>query len=321
MAVKPLINERPPTKLISPWVQPPETYKYKVKTGDTWLTLGAQNNHQFGESYLIWINFGLNGTEHFYTEQVNWYLREYVGCRHSLDGARNWAFTDDADPGYIFLPFLTYNMDGIAIGGKPGVGSVSAPGYSDKNALDTISKALDIYGGADMAVSMWEIPLAALAEGAMIVTGTLAAIVGPLIAGGAAHNAALRSKTREHFFNGFCSSFVMKADGWSAATVEDFYPQRAYAPIESVYPEKRETFRKLYNFGLQAGRLQGSKLNTVDQRNLFRLLRSRLSDAEAREWSGEVKDWSRQKKTLYYDRLGSILKKTMLDNDLEITLR
>lgn len=318
--VQPLRNEKRPLKPVYPWTQPPDTYRYKVKTGDTWLTLGAQNHHQFGEGQLIWINFRLSPLDDFYTDQVNWYLREYVGCRHSLDNGRNWAFTDDADPGYIFLPFPTYNMDTIAITGRPGLGGVSFPGYSDKNAYDAISRALDIYGGADMAISMSEIALPLLIEAGMIVIGPFAATVAQFVALGSPHNDALKARSRQHFFTAFCSTFVMTADGWSAETVDKFYPQMAYAPNESVYPEKRETFRKLYNFGLKAGRLQGSRTNQVDRRNLFVLLRSRLSDPEARNYSGDVKDWSVQKKRNYYDRLASILKQIMLDNDLQIKL-
>ncbi|MFB9269860.1 hypothetical protein ACFFWD_43215 [Bradyrhizobium erythrophlei] len=203
MAVQQLRNERRPLKPLQPWTQPPDTFRYKVQTGDTWLTLAARNNHQFGEHTLIWLNFRLSPLDRFYTDQVNWYLREYVGCRHSHDGGRNWAFTDDADPGYIFLPNLTYNMDAIAITGRVGVGGVSAPVYSDKNAYDTISKALDIYSVADMGISMSQIPLAALIEGGMIATGAIAAITGPFVALGAPYNDALKSKTRQHFFGGF----------------------------------------------------------------------------------------------------------------------
>lgn len=38
-------------------------------------------------------------------EEVNWYLRELVGCRHSRDGGRNYAFIG-ADPKLrkIYLP-------------------------------------------------------------------------------------------------------------------------------------------------------------------------------------------------------------------------
>ncbi len=79
MSVEPLRNEHRPLKPLRPWVQPPDTFKYKVKTGDTWKTLAARNSHQFADYYLIWINFQLSPLEPFYTDQVNWYLREYVG--------------------------------------------------------------------------------------------------------------------------------------------------------------------------------------------------------------------------------------------------
>ena len=59
----------------------------------------------------------------------------------------------------------------------------------------------------------------------------------------------------------------------------------------------------------------------MDKRNLFTLLRSKLKDAEARDWSGDVKDWSPRKQKDYYERLGSILKQIMLDNDLQVTFK
>ena len=238
MTVQPLRNEKRPLKLLQPWTQPPDTFKYKVQTGDTWLTLAARNNHQFSEHTLIWLNFKLSPLEHFYTDQVNWYLRKYVGCRHSLDGGRNWAFTDDADPGYIFLPTLTYDMDAIAITGSRGVGGVSASGYSDKNALDTIDKALTIYSLGDLGISVLEIPVGALIEGGMIVISPLVAAAAAPIALAAAWNVGLRKRTREHFFTAFCSTFVMTADGWSAEKVDDFNPQWSYTPTESIYTER-----------------------------------------------------------------------------------
>lgn len=321
MVVTPLRNEKRPLKPLKPWLQPPETYKYKVQTGDTWITLGARNNHEFGEHHLIWINFQLSPVDPYYTEQVNWYLREYVGCRHSHDGGKNWAFTSDASPGYIFLPHRTFNMDAIAITGKRGVGGISAPQYNDDNAYDTVSKALDIYGIAEMGIGVSEVVLPLLVEAGMIVTGTLAAIVGPAIAVGAGHNDALKKTSRDFFFNGFCPTLVMAADGWSVGKVQSFFPPLQELPANSVYPEKRETFRTLYNFGLKAGLMQARHLNTVDVRNMFVLLRSRLSVAETEEYNGAVKDWPDQKKKNYYNRLGSILKNIMTEKNLQVKFR
>ena len=141
--VQPLQNERAPANPIRPWVQPPDSYRYKVQPNDTWHTLamGYQHFQWFDASHLIWHNFGLSPTERF-----NWYLREYVGCWKSLDGGKNWAFKD-ADPGYIFLPNKFYREDPLVITGKPSNGGVvSAPQYDDQNFYDTLSKALDIPG-------------------------------------------------------------------------------------------------------------------------------------------------------------------------------
>ncbi|HLH48533.1 MAG TPA: hypothetical protein VKV96_04260 [Roseiarcus sp.] len=319
--VEPLRNETRPLKPLHPWVQPQGTFKYKVRTGDSWLTLAARNHHQFADYHLIWINFQLSPLEPYYTNKVNWYLREYVGCRHSHDGGRNWAFTDDADPGFIFLPTLTYDFDAIAITGSRGLGQVNAPQYDDENAYDLLAKALDIYSVTDMGVNMLEIPLPALIEGGMIVTGTLAAIAAPFVALGDPYNAALKYASRGFFFRAFCYTFVMAADGWSAETVASFYPLLEYPPPSSTFPEKAESFRKLYNFGLKAGILQARRLNRVDVRNLFVLLRSQLSTQEALDYTGRVKEWPTWKKKEYYLRLSGILKEIMFKKDLQVTLR
>ena len=320
--VMPLRNEKPPLKPVRPWIQPPDTFKHKVKNGDTWITLGSRNNNQWGEHYLIWINFGLRPTEPFYTEQVNWYLREYVGCRRSFDGGKNWAFTDDADPGYIFIPNAIYRADPDVITGRPGLGgTLTAPQYDDQNAYDTISKALDIFGAADMGLQALQIPLPVLLELGFIVVGAFAAVIGPAVAVGAPHNDALRKTSRDFFFTGFCSTLVMKADNWSTSTVENFYPPLRHPPLNSVYQEKRESFRHLYNFGLKAGVRQATRMNAVDKRNLFTLLRSRLTDAERKDYPKDnVQDWSPKKKKDYYDRLSSILKQIILTKNLKVKL-
>jgi hypothetical protein len=321
--VKPLRNEYPPPKPVRPWVQPPNTIKYKVKTGDTWLTLGARNNHEIGEHLLIWINFKVTPLDPRWTDQVNWYLREYVGCRHSHDGGRNWAFTDDADPGYIFLPDITYKLDPTAITGRRGTGGVSAPQYDDHNFYDTLSKALDIFGVVDMGVQIWTIPVGLLAEAGFIVAGALAGVVGPAIAVGSGHNDALRKTTREFFFTGFCSTLVMRADNWPTSTVETFYPPWKYPPLNSVYQEKRESFRQLYNFGLKAGVLQARRMNAVDKLNLFTMLRSELTDTERQDTypKDNVQEWSERKRKDYYDRLAAILKDIILKKNLKVKFR
>ncbi len=201
------------------------------------------------------------------------------------------------------------------------MGRVNAPQYDDEDGYDIISKALDIYSVTDMGIQMSEIPLPALAEAGMILLGTLASIVAPFIALGEPYSAALKYTSRGFFFRAFTYTFVMAADGWSAETVNRFYPPLEYPPISSAFPEKTENFRKLYNFGLKVGLLQASRLNRVDVRNLFILLRSRLSDQEALEYTGLVKEWPISKRKEYYLRLAAILKDMMLKKNLQVRLR
>lgn len=322
--VQPLRNERPPRIPFRPWIQPPDSYRYKVKSGDTWHTLAAgyQYFQWFDASHLIWVNFRVSPTEMFYTEQVNWYLREYVGCVRSLDGGKNWAFTNEADPGYIFLPNKAYTEDPSVIKGSRGTGGViSAPQYDDKNFYDALSKVLDIYGMADTGVGVLEIPLPGLIEAGFLVLGPLAGVVGPAVAIGGPHNEALRKTSREFFFTGFCRALVMRADGWHKGTIETMYPPLKYPPLNSVYPEKRESFRKLYNFGLKAGVLQGRRMNAVDIRSLFTFLRLRLTPGERETYQKDsVTSWSFEKKKDYYGRLGSILKDEILKKNLRVKL-
>ena len=73
--------------------------EYTVKDDDDWWKIAAR------EKLDPWALIDFNFHTHV-PEEVNWYLRELVGCRHSKDG-RNFAFTG-ADPRKrkIYLPVL-----------------------------------------------------------------------------------------------------------------------------------------------------------------------------------------------------------------------
>jgi hypothetical protein len=73
--------------------------EYTVKDADDWWSIAAREKIDAWE--LIKFNFHTH-----VPEEVNWYLRELVGCHHSKDG-RNFAFMG-ADPSKrkIYLPAL-----------------------------------------------------------------------------------------------------------------------------------------------------------------------------------------------------------------------
>jgi hypothetical protein len=87
-------NEEVPNPRVPETYLPPGGVRYPVSTGETWITIAATT----GLSPWDLIDFNFPGTKRALQtnrergmRQVNWYLREYIGCRTSLDG-ENWAF-------------------------------------------------------------------------------------------------------------------------------------------------------------------------------------------------------------------------------------
>ncbi|MCP3928520.1 MAG: hypothetical protein GY705_05400 [Bacteroidetes bacterium] len=89
--------EKKPLKQVSKDYCPPSSVLYKVKDGDSFISIAKHYNVEEWE--LIYENFRTRDTA-----EVNWYLRKYVGCKkQTLDG-QNWIFSSDANPGFIHIP-------------------------------------------------------------------------------------------------------------------------------------------------------------------------------------------------------------------------
>lgn len=107
-------TERPPQPV--PEIrQPPKGVGHAVSANESWVSL-AQS---LGIDPWDLIDFNFPGVKQVKqadaqraTRQVNWYLAEYVGCRDSIDGGKNYAFGSnlagrgrgDYRDGVIFLP-------------------------------------------------------------------------------------------------------------------------------------------------------------------------------------------------------------------------
>lgn len=325
MKAQPLKNERKPIRPIK-WSQPNGSFPYKVKDLDTWITVA----HSFAvksPEYLIFYNFYVYvDVKHpKATDEINWYLREYVGCNVTTDGGRNWAFSKSADPGIIYIPIkvMDFEGDGLVIVGSTGVGeTISVPQYDDSNFMDTVSKGLDIYGMAELGLGVSEVALPLLLEGGLIVTGTAAAIVGPAVAVGSGHADALKYQSRNHFFEGYSIGLVMSANGATKQYIKDRHVLQ-FPPFVMAYKEKGETFRRLHNAGLELGIRQGKKFNTVDQQKLFTFVLSQLSASDRQHFTPRIpwKEWSDAKRKDYYQKTSSIIKRKMLDSNLQLKIK
>ena len=87
-------NEEKPAPLVPDSYIPPGGVRYPVKKGDTWGSVARSR----GIDPWDLIDFNFPGTKRVRagnperaSRQVNWYLREYVGCQTTSDG-ENWAF-------------------------------------------------------------------------------------------------------------------------------------------------------------------------------------------------------------------------------------
>lgn len=90
------IEKRPSNPVPRSYV-PPDSKEYKVKDGDTWESIARANGKDAWD--LIYANFRTHDAA-----EVNWYLRQYVGCtRHTVD-RNNWIFTSSTNPGIIHIP-------------------------------------------------------------------------------------------------------------------------------------------------------------------------------------------------------------------------
>lgn len=332
MRPKPLKTERRPTPRPIAWEQPEGTFPYRVKDHDTWESIARQFDVKSAQ-YLIFVNFyvyvsaknpGSDPQHPYSTNEVNWYLREYVGCNVTKDGGKNWAFSNSANPGIIYIPIKLANFEGegsIIVGSTGIGGKIAVPQYDDSNFYDTISKALDIYAVADTGIGVSEVALPTLVEAGLVVAGPIVSAIALFVGGGSGDNEALRYWNRDYFFEGFSIGLVMSANGAGEAYINRHKLQ--YPPLNKAYPEKAKTFQNLQNMGLMLGIQKGKQMNTVDKHALFPYLYSQLSASDRIRFDPKNKfeDWPEPTKKDYYDRLSSMVKQKMLDNNLELKLR
>lgn len=70
---------------------------YKVKDGDNWWSIATANRVDVGA--LIAFNFKTSNPD-----EINWYLREKVGCRLETPDHDNYRFSSRDAPGTIYIP-------------------------------------------------------------------------------------------------------------------------------------------------------------------------------------------------------------------------
>jgi hypothetical protein len=109
-----------PQRPLSPQYRPTGGISYKVRDGDSWWSLAAKS--AVNPWWLVQYNFETRDPD-----EVNWYLRDRVGCTKKTPDGNNFVFSQAAQPGIIYLPApntvrahkdLAYEQYGIIIDGN-----------------------------------------------------------------------------------------------------------------------------------------------------------------------------------------------------------
>ena len=93
--------ERRPLHVIPRNVVPKDSIQHRVKDGESWQTLAEK--YGISAEEIIYANF-----QTLVPEEVNWYLKQYVGCTKSTHDGKNWMFSSSARPGIIHIPPKQY---------------------------------------------------------------------------------------------------------------------------------------------------------------------------------------------------------------------
>ena len=152
---------------ILPWKNgnwgPPDWYRYKVRFGDNWWKIANKDGWN-DPMDLIEYNFKTRKPK-----EVNWYLRNFVGCQYATPDGLNHIFSDNLKPGYIYTIHKLQPQDEVptvparipwpdtpkhetnllrpgvwvGVGGK--VGAFAGLGYDRTEALMFSSDFSDVY--------------------------------------------------------------------------------------------------------------------------------------------------------------------------------
>ena len=98
------IEKKP--KALAPRKPQGPCFRYRVgrKKGESWVTIAE--DFRLDPWRLIKFNFLTEDPD-----EVNWYLREYVGCKDMTQDRNNWKFSARAEPGVIYVPRTAHRAD------------------------------------------------------------------------------------------------------------------------------------------------------------------------------------------------------------------
>jgi hypothetical protein len=294
-----LRTERKPLLPLPRTYRPGASFTYRVTDLDTregWASVARK--YGLDVRRLIRFNFETENSD-----EVNWYLRNYVGCDVATDDRQNWMFSSSANPGIIYLPNKVVDGDGHVFESRKTISSNFAFEFSGPGSpLDTIGKVFDAMQMLDAVGLMPEL-------GAVL--GIVLPTVGQFVIVGAPHEAALNELRKTQILEGLSLGIVMTADERTPQWI-DAHGFVKKVPVNNVnYREYGKQLQGLYNTSLLKGIAHGKQFNSVARKNLFMFLQAQMIDATRKLYSEKPESWSGEKWGDYYRVCAGILRRKM----------
>jgi hypothetical protein len=307
--VQPLATERrpasPKSRITSP---PPGAVAHPVKLGEDWHTLAQQ--YGFLEITLMEYNFGTHEPA-----EVNWYLREYVGCVLQDERRNNWKFSNDAKPGIIYIPPREYDFGSAEdptelLKGKPPFKGVdwavelAKAGSKFSGGPHKRVLALEIGHLVVVGLEIAEAHVVLLQLGVLV--APVAAQVALLAAIGGASRDGRAIRAIGEARDGYAMGVVLGANGADPKYVEAHYKQHhtGGVTLRDTRPDYRRgrpntAKHNVYNVSLASGYITAKQLDPPQRKELFQVLHSRMpADAiPNKPW----KSWDERQKRNYYN--------------------
>jgi hypothetical protein len=280
-------------------------FPYQVKDGESWKSIAAV--HELDVKYLIRFNFKTN-----VPEEVNWYLRHYVGCDQTTPDQHNYIFSSSAKPGIIYVPARKANMAPKAITGMKTTSPLALEFEGPDSPLDALGKFFDVFSFVSTLSSVFVTSL--IVEGLMIGGGIVAAPAAMFVLLGGPHEAALNEIRKGLILDGLSRGIVLTADGRSPRYIRDHGWVQMW-PINNIhYPQYGKQFQGIYNRALVTGIAHGQQFNEVARRNLFRWIGAQMRGTlAATEYNGnESENWDDRKWYNYYRVCAAILQRKIV---------
>ncbi len=329
------ISQRPTLALGSPhplqpgYVPPGSIGKYRVTDGDNWKSVAEL--FKVDVQQLIYFNYAIPETVDFNSQStkslINYYLEKVTGCNKTSDD-RNWAFSDSADPGWIYKPpvqqiltFPPYQVSATEVA-RPSRRDPLRDYYSKldpSNRTQNASKIFDIAGLLSLTLDIVGVTLAGTAAGlGLAVMGPLVAWAGMWAALGAGTEAAINEIKRKLLRSGFSHGIVIGANRHPRHTGSTEFIRNHFLNYKNWnvdYVNYRTVFEHAYKAAFLLGYKAGMTWSIQERKNLFQNLHASMRPpfAERPNIGEAISKWTDRDWRDYYIEVGAVLNRLHLN--------